>query len=163
MSSFERSAKRVFAPLFLCVVLAACGFEPVYGPHGTGQTLQNRILVDNPIDREGFVLVRRLEERLGRAGDPDFRLGVQLWLDTEDRAIDPDGNIRRYHLIGRATYTLSDYKTEEVLQSRSISRFVGFSATGSTVATLAAQRDAQERLMTILADEIILQLQASQL
>ena len=41
--------------------------------------------------------------------------------------------------------------------------FVGYSATGTTVATLAAKRDATERLMTILADEIVLQLQASDL
>lgn len=163
MSLFERHVARYVAPLVLCLTLAACGFEPVYGPNAAGPTLQSRVLVDEPVDREGFVLVRRLEERLGRAGDPDYRLGVTLELNIEERAIDPDGNIRRYHLIGRANYALSDYETGEVVQRQQVSRFVGYSATGSTVATLAAQRDAQERLMTILADEIVIQLQASRL
>jgi LPS-assembly lipoprotein len=36
-----------------------------------------------------------------------------------------------------------------------VSDFTGFSATGSTVATLAAERDATARLMVILADQIV--------
>ncbi|WP_299139184.1 LPS assembly lipoprotein LptE [uncultured Tateyamaria sp.] len=156
---------RLFKPVLLCLTLAlaACGFEPVYGPNGTGTQLQNRVLVDPPRDREGFLLVQRLEERLGRAGDPAYRLSVELNLRQEDRAIDPDGDIRRFHLIGAATYALMDTSTGTVIRSDRVDNFVGYSATGTTVATLAAQRDAQARLMTILADEIVVQLQASDL
>ncbi|WP_299202878.1 LPS assembly lipoprotein LptE [uncultured Tateyamaria sp.] len=154
---------RIIAALALTLILTGCGFEPVYGPGGTGTKLQNRVLVDTPIDREGFLLVRQLEERLGRAGDPAYRLGIELAVREEARAIDPDGDIRRFHVIGDATYTLSDTATGAVLQSDTVDNFVGYSATGTTVATLAAKRDAVERLMTILADEIVLQLQASDL
>lgn len=154
---------RIFAALALTLTFAACGFEPVYGPGGTGTKLQNRVLVDTPIDREGFLLVRQLEERLGRAGDPAYRLAIELTVREEDRAIDPDGDIRRFHVIGEAEYALSDAETGAVLLSDDVGNFVGYSATGTTVATLAAQRDATERLMTILADEIVLQLQASDL
>ena len=150
-------------PVLLCLALAACGFEPVYGPGGTGTLLQNRVLVDPPIDREGFLLVRRLEERLGRAGDPAYRLSMVLSVREEARAIDPDGDLRRFQVIGSATYTLSDTQTGAVVRSDTVDNFVGYSATGTTVATVAAQRDARMRLMTILADEIVLQLQASQL
>ena len=149
--------------LVLILLLASCGFEPVYGPGGAGSALQNRVLVDRPIDREGFLLVRQLEERLGRAADPAFTLSVDLRLAQEDRAIDPDGDIRRYHLIGRATYTLRSSSTGDVVRTDSIGNFVGYSATGTTVATLAAKRDAEERLMTILADQIVQQLQMSTL
>lgn len=149
--------------LVLILLLTACGFEPAYGPGGTGTALQNRVLVDRPIDREGFLLVRQLEERLGRAADPAFTLSVDLRLAQEDRAIDPDGDIRRYHLIGRATYTLRSSATGDVVRTDTIGNFVGYSATGTTVATLAAKRDAEERLMTILADQIVQQLQMSTL
>lgn len=149
--------------LILILSLAACGFEPVYGPGGTGSALQNRVLVDRPIDREGFLLVRQLEERLGRAADPAYSLSVDLRLSQEDRAIDPDGDIRRFHLIGWATYTLRDSSTGEIIRADMVNNFVGFSATGTTVATLAAKRDAEERLMTILADQIVQQLQMSTL
>ncbi|WP_415919230.1 LPS assembly lipoprotein LptE [Tateyamaria sp. SN6-1] len=149
--------------LILCLAVAACGFAPVYGPNGTGAALQNNVLVDPPVDREGFFLVRQIEDRLGRAGDPAYRLAVALTVDQEDRAIDPDGDIRRFHLIGVATYTLTDATTGAVIRSDAVDDFVGYSATGTTVATLAARRDAQERLMTILADQIVLQLEATQL
>lgn len=152
-------------PLALCVTLAlaACGFTPVYAPGGAGATLQNRVLVDPPVDRAGFLLVRRLEERLGRASDAAYRMGIDLDIREEARAIDPDGDIRRFQLIGSATYTLVDSASGAVVRSDTVDNFVGYSATGTTVATVAAQRDAQERLMTILADEIVLQLQASAL
>ncbi|MEO0502789.1 MAG: LPS assembly lipoprotein LptE [Pseudomonadota bacterium] len=152
-----------FKPLFLCLSLAACGFTPVYGPGGAGSELQNRVLVDPPVDREGFLLVRQLEDRLGRTGDAAYRLSVNLTLAQENRAIDPDGDIRRFHLIGTATYELRDAATGDIVRADAVDDFVGYSATGTTVATLAARRDAQERLMTILADQIVLQLQASRL
>ncbi len=152
-----------FKPLFLCLALAACGFAPVYGPDGAGTALQNAVLVDPPSDREGFLLVRQLEDRLGRAGDPAYRLSINLTVDQESRAIDPDGDIRRFHLIGVATYELRDAATGAVLRKAKVDNFVGYSTSGTTVATLAARRDAQQRLMTILADQIVLQLQATQL
>ena len=154
---------RILAALALVLAISACGFEPVYGPGGTGTQLQSRVLVDKPIDREGFLLVRQLEERLGRAGDPAYKLGIKLAVAEEARAIDPDGDIRRFHVIGTAEYTLADAVTGAVVRSDAVDNFVGYSATGTTVATLAAKRDATERLMTILADEIVLQLQASDL
>lgn len=147
----------------VCLALASCGFTPVYGPNGAGTVLQNRVLVDQPDDRAGFLLVQRLEERLGRAGDPAFRLAVDLDVQEEERAIDPEGDIRRFHLIGRAAYTLSQAGTGVVIRADALDTFVGYSATGTTAATLAARRDAQERLMTILADQIVLSLQASDL
>ena len=152
-----------FKPLFLCLALAACGFTPVYGPGGAGSELQNRVLVDPPVDREGFLLVRQIEERLGRTDDAAYRLSGKLTLVQENRAIDPDGDIRRFHLIGTATYELREAATGDIVRADTVDDFVGYSATGTTVATLAARRDAQERLMTILADQIVLQLQASRL
>lgn len=149
--------------LLLCLALTACGFTPVYGPSGAGTVLQNRVLVDQPDDRIGFLLVQRLEERLGRGEAPGFRLAVDLAVREEARAIDPDGDIRRFHLIGTAAYALRSADTDMVVIEDVVDTFVGYSATGTTVATLAARRDAQERLMTILADQIVLQLQGSAL
>ncbi|WP_420012347.1 LPS assembly lipoprotein LptE [Tateyamaria sp.] len=149
--------------LLVILALTGCGFQPVYGPGGAGAALQNRVIVDPPRDREGFLLVRQLEDRLGRAADPAYTLSVALELTQEDGAIDPDGDIRRFHLIGTAIYELRESGTGDIVRSDAVNNFVGYSATGTTVATLAAQRDAQERLMTILANQIVQQLQASRL
>lgn len=62
--------RRRFLLALPLLALAACGFEPVYGPGGAGAALQNRVLVDAPEDRFGYFLVREVESRLGRAATP---------------------------------------------------------------------------------------------
>jgi LPS-assembly lipoprotein len=47
--------------------------------------------------------------------------------------------------------------------SGSVDNFTSYSATGTTVATLAAERDAQERLMIQLADQIFVRLASAEL
>ena len=158
MSSFNRRTA-LLAPL----ALAACGFTPVYGPGGTGSKLQGRVLVADPADRDSYLLVRRIEERLGRPQLADFTLSLTLDTRAEGLGIDPSGNIDRFNLIGVAGYVLADSQTGADLTSGTVNAFTGYSATGSTVETLASERDAQERLMVILGDQIVARLLSASL
>ena len=152
MSSLDRRSL-MLAPL----ALAACGFTPIYGPGGTGTALQNNVLVAAPENRNSFLLVRRIEERLGRASAPAYTLSLNLETREEGLGIDPDGNIDRFNLIGIAGYALAD-QSGAVVTSGTVNSFTGFSATGTTTVTLAAERDARERLMVILGDQIVARL-----
>lgn len=147
--------------LLICLlpVLAACGFEPVYGPNGTGTALQNRVLVDEPLTREGYLITRQLESRLGRTNDAAYSLSVTVKTGEKSLAIDADGDIERYNLVGTADYVLVNTSTGGIAASGQVDSFTGYSATGTPVAALAAGRDATERLMVILADKIVLELQ----
>ena len=156
MSSFER---RTF--LLMPLALAACGFTPVYGPGGTGTALQGKVLVDAPDDRDGYLLVRRLEERLGRAAQPEYRLSYTLGTAQQGQAVTATGDITRYAIIANAQYTLRRADDDAIVASGRVRSFTGYSATGSTVETLAAERDARERLMVILADQITARLFAT--
>ena len=149
MSSLDR---RLFclAPL----ALAACGFEPVYAPGGSGSDLQGRVLVSAPDDNDSYFLVRRLEERLGRGDTPEYTLSLKLRTQEFGLGIDEDGNIDRFNITGEADYVLADAGSGAQVSSGTVQAFTGYSATGSTVVTLASERDARERLMTILADQI---------
>ena len=147
----------LLAPL----ALAACGFQPVYGPGGTGRQLQNRVLVDEPDTRNGFLLTRALEERLGRANPADYGMSLTIRTQQDGLAIDAEGDTRRFNLLGSVDYALRNLDSGDVVVSGSVDNFTGYSATGSTVATLAAEQDAQERLMSILADQIVTRLFAS--
>ena len=151
------------ALLLAPLALAACGFAPVYGPGGTGSALQGRVGVAAPADRVSYLLVRTLEERLGRAAAPAYDLSLALETTQEALAIDPAGNTRRFNLLGRADYALTDLATGDVVTSGRVENFTGYSATGTAVATLAAEQDAQARLMTILADAIVARLTAASL
>ena len=151
-SSLDPSRRRALALLAL-TPLAACGFTPVYAPDGVASDLRGRVNVDPPADEEGFALVRRLEDRLGAPEVADLQLGADIKLDEEAVGFLPDGTISRYHVLGEVRWTLSDINGPRL--SGAERTFTAYSATSTTVATIVAQRDARERLMTILADRIV--------
>lgn len=156
MSSFSRRAL-----LFLPLALAACGFTPVYGPDGTATELRGRVLVDEPHDKDSYLLVRDLEQVLGQTKAPIYRLSYTLVTDTQGQAITAEGDITRFSIIGEVAYTLRKADTQTIIASGEVDNFTGYSATGSTVETLASERDAYARLMNILADQITTRLYAT--
>lgn len=158
MSSSDR---RTFLFGLAALPLAGCGFEPAYGTGGVADRLRGRVLVDAPDDRNAYALVSRLEDRLGRAEVTAYRLGYTIHTRTDDLAITQEQEITRYNVIGRIDYTLTDVTTGATVASGEVENFTGYSATGSTVSTQVAQRDAYERLMVILADQIVQRLIAA--
>ncbi len=156
MSSFNR---RLF--LLSAAALSGCGFTPVYGPDGGASGLLNNVRVDDPNANESYLLVRELEDRLGRgAGAEAYGLSLAIVLTEESVGKTVAQVTSRYDVIGEVTYALRDMATKEVLTSGKVSSFTGYSASGSTVSELAAKRDAYERLMVIMADRIVIDLQA---
>lgn len=149
MSLFDR---RTF--FLMPLALAACGFEPTYGPGGQASALYGKIRVDAPDAVNTYLLVRRLEEQLGRSNDPTYRLSMVLATGTQGQAITAEGAITFYSVVGEVDYTLLDIATGAVVAKGQVDNFTGYSATGDTVETLAAQRNARERLMVILADQV---------
>ena len=139
------------------LLLAGCGFEPAYGPGGPGERLRGRITVEAPDSVDGFRLRARLEDRLGQAGASASLLTVDSEVEVLEAGITPDGAITRYNLEGRAAWRLTS-TTGVVLAEGEATGFTGYSATGTTVATRAAAEDARERLMVLLADEIVTRL-----
>ncbi len=149
MSSSDR---RLF--LIGLTALAGCGFTPAYGPGGSAEGLRGRIAVADPEDEEGFALVRRLEERLGRGEAAEFELLADIYITQEARGFLPDGSISRYNVLGRVDWRLIRLSDESLALSGSEKSFTSYSATSTTVATTAAERDARRRLMVSIADRI---------
>ena len=135
--------------------LGGCGFAPVYAPQGAGGRLQNQIDLGDPDGEEEYLFARRFEERLGRGSGGAYRLDLTIDTSRDSLGTTSAGSTTRYRLDGTAAYTLRDAATDKTLLEGSSVAFTGYSATGSTVATLAAERDARERLMVILADQVI--------
>ncbi len=156
MSSFNRRSV-ILMPL----ALAACGFAPVYGPGGVAEGVQGSIRVADPKDKNGFDLVERLEERLGRPTAPRFDLAFTITTDVVGVGVTPENAITRFHLKGRVDWSLTARDGSTRVAGGRVDNFTAYSATGSTVAGLAAQEDANLRLMRILADQIVTRLLAS--
>ncbi|MEM1236015.1 MAG: LPS assembly lipoprotein LptE [Pseudomonadota bacterium] len=154
MSSFER---RYF---FLALAaLAGCGFTPVYGPGSGAAELRNAVQVGTPDSSNAFLLVRELELRLGAPKEVLYTLAVDVDLDETGGIITTSQDVERFTLDGTASYTLATAEGTTVARG-SAQGFTGYSASGTPIATRAARDDAQERLMVILADQIVTRLAA---
>lgn len=158
MSSSDR---RTLILGLLALPLAGCGFTPAYAPGGPAAALQGAIRVDDPVDKAGFDLVERLEERLGRPQAPRYALAYRIETKPIGIAITPENAIRRYNLTGNVAFTLTDIATGAVVTQGRVGNFTSYSATGTTVSTLAAEEDAAYRLMRILADQMVTRLLAT--
>jgi len=156
MSSF----KLVFAATLLSL-LTACGFSPVYAPGGVGDGLRGSILVDAPDDRNGFVFVARMEERLGRAQAARYTMAYDIVTRSEGVGITPAQETTRFNLFGTVTYTIIDTTTGKPVTTGQVENFTGYSATSLIVGTQSVTRDANERLMVVLADQIVARLIAT--
>lgn len=148
------------ALLILPLALAACGFTPAYAPEGAARELLGTIRVQDPTDRNGFDLVERLEERLGRPEAERYDLAFTITTAAVGVGITPENEISRFNLEGVVDYTLTERSTGERIAGGRVKSFTAYSATGSTVAVLAAEEDAATRLMRLLADQIVARLVA---
>ena len=154
MLSFSRQLKSLWSLLVLPLAFAACGFSPVYGPGGTASALHGKVEVAAPGSVDSYLLVQNLEQLLGRGGQPTYALSLKLSTTSRGQAITASNETTRYSLEGRVDYVLRDISSNTVAASGRVDNFAGYSATGTTIETLASERDAHERLMVILADQI---------
>lgn len=146
------------AVLLAPFLLAACGFAPAYAPGGPGDRLRGRIAVEAPATPDGFRLRAALEDRLG----PPATAGAALLAVTPEVEIVrigllPDGTPARARLDGRATWRLAS-PAGPLLAEGVEDAFTGAVATGPAVSVRAAEADARERLMALLADRIVARL-----
>jgi LPS-assembly lipoprotein len=155
------SDRRSVLALLLAAPLAACGFAPAYAPGGAAIALRGTVALAEPADRDGFEFAARLEDRLGRATAPRFRLDWSVETTPVGAGITPTGAITRYTLKGRARFALTALEGGRAVTSGEVESFTSYATSGSTVATLTAEDDARRRLMVILADQVVARLIAA--
>lgn len=153
--------RRALLALAAPLLLVACGFAPVYGPQGSAEGLRGQILAADPTDRNGFVFVARLEDRLGLPTAAAYALDYTISVENDGVGITTAGDTTRFNVLGRIDYLVKDSASGAVLTRGKVENFTGFSATGSIVGSISATEDASERLMVILADQLVTELVAT--
>ena len=152
--------------------LAGCGFAPVYGPNGPARALRGTVLVEAPSDRDEFNLVTQLDLRLGQTASAAYALDYTLTISQDGVGLTSAQETTRYNVVGAVAYQLKEIATGKVLTSGRVTNFTGYSvgtvdtsvsppSTSSTVSTRAAERDAYDRLMVMLADQVVTNLVAA--
>ncbi len=150
--------RRAFLAL---LALGGCGFSPALGTGGPAQKLVGTVRAQSPKDQLDFDFVSRIEDRLGRPQTTVYDLKYAISTKTAAVGITADGAITRYNLAGSVDWSLIRQGDGARMAGGTVDSFASYSATGSTVAGLAAKEDAEARLMVILADEIIARLMAT--
>lgn len=134
---------------------ASCGFTPVYAPDSEAPAKLSEFSVAPPSNsRASFLLVSELENRIGRNvnGNKIFKHNISL--SFENLGLFNRSN--RGQLVGSITYSVVSTKDGRSLYSGSVNNVVTFVTDGRT--TTSPFDDALERLVTILADQIIAKL-----
>jgi len=158
---FIKQKIRNCALLVAIMGIVACGFTPVYAPGGAGDGLRGTLLISEPDNRNEFSFVSRLEERLGRAGTAPYTLAYVIETRSEGVGVTPAQETTRYNLFGTVTYSVVDRGSGAILATGKVDNFTGYSATSLIVGTQSVTRDANERLMVILADQVVARLIAT--
>lgn len=147
------------------LVLAACGFRPLYGERAGGSAAVDlaSVQISAIDDRLGQILRNDLIERLSPLGEPTSpRYGLRASLSESSAAlaIQQDTTITRYDQRISVSFLLVELTTGVVIfrgQSRAIG---GYDAVRSDFATLTAQQDAARRTVREVAEDIRAQLAA---
>ena len=137
---------RKAAIIAACVLLAGCGFRPMYGRSNLAPEMAS-IFVEPIADRDGYELRNTLIDLLhsdGEASGKAYRLKVVLNENSQGIALQNDATITRYNTILNARYTLSDARGN-MLTTGAQTELSAYNVVNSPYASLMAQQDSTKR------------------
>jgi LPS-assembly lipoprotein len=146
------------AVLALMLLLGACGLKPMYagGPSGSVAGGLRAVQVAPIPERAGWLVRNALVDKLGgEAGEPAYRLEVELDDDLTAFGIRGDSAVTRERRTLRARYRLVDLSTGLVVLDATAGSDAGIDVVSSEYATVAAEQTAQERLAQVIADQMV--------
>lgn len=136
-------------------MLASCGFTPALKQTSTASAVTEGIDVSVAGDREGFFLEEFLRQRLGPIGSSSiYNLAVRLDITERDEATSGSGGIDRKSLEAVANYEIRARENDAVVAAGIVEGSASYSAAKGIVASGAAQRDAERRMLTEVADRL---------
>ncbi len=147
--------------LTLAAALAAsatgCGFRPLHGQDGGG-TRETLAAVEIALieDRTGQILHNLLLDRLNPGGPPArsrYLLSVSLVESVRNLAIRKDETATRANMTITATFSLEHIGRGEAYHGRAVSTN-SYNILQSDFATLSAEKNARDRALRVLAEEI---------
>lgn len=149
---------RIGAALGALMMLAACGFTPLYAEPGVSPTL-SRISVSVPDSRVGYELRQALEDELAwdRGQTPLWRLETDVEQRRGALGRRVDDTVSRYELVLVVRYQLTPVSGGEAITD-AVTATVTYAAADQAYAAIAAQRDGEQRAVAEAARLIRLDL-----
>lgn len=145
----------------LCVLLAGCGYQPLYGEHGADNASvadeMALIRIESIPDRVGQEMYNMLRERLNPYGKPErpkYALKVALTERRDNLFLERDETATRANLTLRASFILTRIDDGSIVAtglSRSVS---SYDILSSQFASVISEQDARLRGARAISDEI---------
>ena len=145
--------------LSFAAALDGCGFHPLYKDDGGREASAelSAVHISTIPDRNGQMLHNFLLDRInpqGRPADPRYVLDIRLAETKASLGIIKDSSSTLAQIANVATYTLVDLKTKAPLQSGRSRSVTSYNIVQSDFATLASEKDARERSLREVAEDI---------
>ncbi len=156
--------KRLARPvgILAALLLTGCGFTPLYGTIDSGSNVGmalSEVYVDPIPERVGYELRNNLLDLFNATGRSDtaaYRLKLYLSGDEEAVVLQPNTAITRYNYQLRAHYDLIPKGGTDAVKSGDVTAFAAYNVAAAPFlyATVTAQRDAQNRAASDIAERI---------
>ena len=145
------SVRALTALAAVSLLLAGCGFTPLYGDAGGSPSL-GRIAVSAQDDRLGYRLREQLEDALGwnRGAAPLYRLETVTQQSRRPLGRRIDDTATRYELTVRGAWTLTPVSGGAPLTGTETVTTT-YAAADQPYAAIAAQQDGEDRAAAELA------------
>ena len=152
--------RNVVAIAAVLLMVAACGYRPLYGPSSTNARVEGQLagVSIKPIaDRVGQMMHTELSRRLnpgGQAARPSHSLAVTLSESVQHLAVERDTFATRANLTVTARYVLVRTVDSVLVEEGSDSVVASYNLLSSDYATLVAEKDARKRAVGELAEQL---------
>jgi len=151
-----------FPAFAVCLMLTGCGFSPIYAAPqseetGTVDQALSAVAIANIPDRNGQILRNHLIDRMYFSGRPAYTnatLEVSLRSAQTDMGVQKDATTFRRQLDLWADYVLRDKTGKQLLNGLAHSA-VGYSKTDAQYGTVVAERNAYERALREVGEQIV--------
>ena len=152
-----------FISIGILAVLTGCGFRPLYGNHTSGNARTDFLRVEvAPItDRDGQLLRNELIRRLYGSGSrrlPDYRLVTKISEAKTSLAVQKNAFATRSNLEMAASFWLQETNSGRLLFEGNSRVTVSFNILDSEFASLLGEKNARERGIRELSEDIRIRL-----
>ena len=152
---------RTGAVIALCsmLLLAACGYQPLYAKRGAhdvraeAQSVKITLINDRKGQRLRNGLLDRLNPR-GEPANPKYVLDVRLREVRQDIAVRKDETSTRANFILTAQYQLRDSTNGRIVFAASSRQVASFNVSDEQFSTISSANAARRRAVDTLAEEI---------
>lgn len=157
---------RIFLAFFSLIILASCGFSPMYGkPENSAYTkadMISNVAIANIPNRDGQYLRNALIDRLylhGRPATPDYTLHIKdLNEQLRDLDITIDSDATRGQLRLDARLELINTQTDKIVLERNIYSIASYNILASEFTNRVSEQSTREHALDDLARQAELQI-----